>query len=268
MTASATDAMKLLPLGVNGFFPSYGRNTMSYLVLTEQEAIVLDAGTGLSRLLEPRITDLLKPYTSLNIFLSHYHLDHVVGLSYLPEVWDERSIRLFAPSVPLVEAEAGAAIEQLLHPPLFSLTVREFPSNVELTPLTALQLSLGNTKISIRKQRHPGGSIAIKLNDSIAYVTDTVVDLDSVSFLQGVNFLLHEVWLTDEEAKDDPIEAARHSYCSEVREIALRSNVKHLMPIHLHPKHDDKQLNQIAAQLQAPGFKVIFPKEDQIYEIV
>jgi ribonuclease BN (tRNA processing enzyme) len=259
--------MKLVPLGVNGFFPSYGRNTMSYLVLTEEEAIILDAGTGLSRLLEPRIKDLLRSHRSLNIFLSHYHLDHVVGLSYLPEVWDKRRIKLFAPSVPLVEADAAFAIERLLHPPLFSLTVREFPSNVELTPVTTLQLSLGKTKISIRKQKHPGGSIAIKLDNSIAYVTDTVVDLDSVSFLQGVNFLLHEVWLTDEEAKEDAIEAARHSYCGGVRKIAIQSNVKHLMPIHLHPKHDGEQLNQIAAQLQAPDFKVILPKEGQTYEI-
>ncbi len=260
--------MKLIPLGVNGFIPSYGRNTMSYLVLTENHAIVLDAGTGLGRLIEPKLKELLKPYSSLNIVLSHYHLDHVVGLSYLPGVWSDRSVKIFAPSAPLVEVDATSAIDRLLHPPLFSLRIAEFPSKIELVPITTQQFSLGSLTISIRKQKHPGGSIAIRINDSLAYLTDTIVDSQSAAFAQGVKFLLHELWLTDEEAKYDTAEAARHSYSSGVREIAIKANVKYLMPVHLHPKHTEAKLNEIGAQLESPGINIVVPREGHTYEIV
>ena len=45
--------VKLIPLGTNGFFPSLGHQAQCYMVLTEDAAIMLDAGTGVGRLLEP-----------------------------------------------------------------------------------------------------------------------------------------------------------------------------------------------------------------------
>lgn len=50
----------LIPLGTNGYIPTLGRHTMSFLVLTAGEAILLDAGTGVSRLLDSKIQDIDK----------------------------------------------------------------------------------------------------------------------------------------------------------------------------------------------------------------
>lgn len=258
---------KLIPLGVNGYFPSYGRNTMSYLVLTEQLAIILDAGTGLGRLMEQRIQDLLKPFAELNVFLSHYHLDHIIGLSYLPGVSRDKAVKIFGPSIPLVEADANAALEGLFQPPFFSKRLREFPGNVELIPLKTLTLQLGPATVSFRPQKHPGGSIGIRIGDTLAYLTDTAADEDSIVFVRGVNFLLHEVWLTDEDAARDPAEMTGHSRPSAVRDIAMKSAVPHLMPVHLHPGYTENQLSRLAAGLQAPNLEVVLPKEGQVYEI-
>ena len=79
--------MQLIPLGTNGFIPTFGRHTMSFLVLTENQALLLDAGSGVSRLLQPELKALIEPYETLNIVFSHYHLDHTIGVSYLPAVW-------------------------------------------------------------------------------------------------------------------------------------------------------------------------------------
>jgi len=52
-----------------------------------EAALLLDADTGTAGLIEPRIKEQLQPVKEVHILLSHYHLDRVSGLFYLPAVW-------------------------------------------------------------------------------------------------------------------------------------------------------------------------------------
>ena len=52
------------------------------LVRRGEDALVLDAGTGLQRLVaDPALVDGVR---RLDVVLTHFHLDHVCGLAYLP----------------------------------------------------------------------------------------------------------------------------------------------------------------------------------------
>jgi glyoxylase-like metal-dependent hydrolase (beta-lactamase superfamily II) len=130
--------MRLVPLGTNGYIPSQGRQSMAYLVLTDDTALLLDAGTGVARLLEPKIEAMLEGYPRLEVLLTHYHLDHVVGMSFLPGVWPTRPVRIHAPGPPLVDATPDDALCRLIHPPLFPIPLPEFPMPVELDRLTGV----------------------------------------------------------------------------------------------------------------------------------
>jgi ribonuclease BN (tRNA processing enzyme) len=241
---------------------------MSFLLLTGNEALLLDAGTGLGRLLEPMISHLLQPYDCLNIILSHYHLDHVVGLSYLPGTWMRGVVRIYAPGQPFVEAEPDEALGRLLQPPLFPRRFRDFPTPVEVLPIKSESLQIGNLSIQFHGQNHPGGSVGIRIGDGIAYVTDTPVEQPTQTFVRGVKLLLHEVWLTDEEAEQDEAERAKHSYVSGVAQIAKHANVGSLMPIHHHPKRSDAEIHKLVQEMEGlAGVKVIVPEEGRIYPI-
>src|SRR3954451_22666975 len=67
--------MKLILLGTGGYFPTSRRHT-ACLMLPEV-GVVLDAGSGMCRIGEHLQTE------QLDVFLSHAHLDHVSGLTYL-----------------------------------------------------------------------------------------------------------------------------------------------------------------------------------------
>ncbi len=67
--------MKLILLGTGGYFPTSRRHT-ACLMLPEI-GVVLDAGSGMCRIGKYLQT------ISLDIFLTHAHLDHVAGLTYL-----------------------------------------------------------------------------------------------------------------------------------------------------------------------------------------
>lgn len=241
---------------------------MSFLLLASREAILIDAGTGVARLLEPQIFALLKPYDCLHIILSHYHLDHVIGLSYLPGVWTRGAVRIYAPTHPLVEAGPDEAFGKLFSPPLLPMRLADFPVQVEVVQAASQNLTIGDLPFRLRAQRHPGGSVGIRVADVLAYVTDTVVDGASAEFVQGVRLLLHEVWLTDSEAQTDEVERSRHSYSSGVARIAKQAAVHEVMPVHFHPKRSRADICSLADEIQAlSGAEVTIPQEGQLYQL-
>lgn len=257
--------MRLIPLGTNGFFPSHGRQTMAFLVVVDSAAILLDAGTGVARLAEERIRRHLDGHDVLHVFLSHFHLDHVVGLSYLPAVWPTLPVRIYAPGPPLTDVDPGEALCRLIHPPLFPIPLPEFPMPIELQRLAGESLRVAGLEVRWWRQDHPGGSVGFRFGDQLAYVTDTVGDAAAAGFVEGVDLLLHEVWTgAGGEAK-----AVGHSTADKVARIAGEAGVRRLMLVHHHPKHSDEELRALAAEMASltPGVEILLPREGRSYEI-
>jgi ribonuclease BN (tRNA processing enzyme) len=260
--------ISVVPLGTNGALPSLGRHTMSFLVLAPKEALLLDAGTGVARFLEPSIAALLAPYDRLNVILSHYHLDHTTGLSYLPLTWTGNSIKLYAPSRPFTESAPEEALDRLLSPPLYSPKLADFPFDVEIIPIANDSLQIGDLTIALRAQKHPGGSMGIRIGDAVAYVTDTVVDEATAGFVARVSLLMHELWLTDAEAEQDEPDSARHSFVSGLARIAKAAAVGTLMPVHHRPKRTYDEVCQMAREVEdLAGVQVMVPTEGEIYPV-
>jgi len=257
----------LLPLGTNGFLPTGGRGTMSFLVARESDVVLLDAGTGLGRLLEPDLSARLVGLERLDIVLSHYHLDHVVGLSYLPGVARRLPVRIFAPAPPLTEF-GPEALERLISPPLFPVGFDEWPMAVEVVAYSGPELVAGSFRFATRPQRHPGGSVGLRLGDELAYVTDTLADPETAEFARGVGTLLHEVWVTDEEAARDPASVTGHSAVGDVARLAREAAPGRLVPVHHRPGRGDDELAAIAEELRRlSGLSVRLPVEGEPIEL-
>lgn len=259
---------RVIPLGINGFFPSFGRHTMSVLVLTGGEAFLLDAGTGVARLREPHVSDLVRPYRCLNVILSHYHLDHIVGLPYLSSVWKQGTVRIYAPGRPFVEADPVQTLSRFLAPPHFPVSLEDFPIPIEIVPVKDPLLKIGASSVRFRSQNHPGGSAGIRLDNAVAYVTDTTVEEATQTFVKGVRLLMHEVYLTDSEAKADEVERSRHSYPSPVAILARDAAVASLMPIHHNPRRPDDEIRKLVQEIKdLAGMDVWLPEEGRVYEV-
>ncbi|HXG31919.1 MAG TPA: MBL fold metallo-hydrolase [Bryobacteraceae bacterium] len=253
---------RIVPLGLNGYFPSHGRQTMSFLLLAADGAFLLDAGTGASRLFEPRLGALLEPYGELHVVLSHYHLDHVAGLAYLPAVWGRR-VRVYAPAAPLVDAEPEAVLDRLLAPPLFPSSWRSFGLAVEA--LREERARIGGLEARLWRQPHPGGSAGIRLGDEIAYLTDTSSGPDAAPRVSGVRLLLHELWATGEEAGDAA--GKGHSHFGAVAELVRRAGVPAVMLIHHHPGRSDEEIAGLVARMEREtGARVLAAAEGEVCE--
>lgn len=216
--------MKMVLLGSGGYHPNERRHT-SCLMFPEQ-GLVLDAGTGAFRIANAAQT------TSLSIFLTHAHLDHVCGLTYLyvPLALKRlESVRVYARS-----RDIAAIQDHLYSQPLFPAPVQfEFH---ELPDSGEVKL---NAEIVVRFQplpSHPGGSTAYRIdgpNGSLASITDTSTDGSYEDFIRGAEILLHECYFPDQLA--EYAAPSGHSSLSQVARVAARTDVGRLILTHLDP---------------------------------
>jgi len=70
--------MKVIFLGTNGWYDTETGNTVCTLIEAEDYFIILDAGNGIYKL-----DQHIRNQKPIYLFLSHFHLDHIVGLHIL-----------------------------------------------------------------------------------------------------------------------------------------------------------------------------------------
>jgi ribonuclease BN (tRNA processing enzyme) len=215
-------------LGGGGWFPAHGRQTACALLRRDDTAILIDAGTGVGRLIEQ--PELLDGVARLDILLTHFHLDHVAGLAYLPAVglcpdttlWGPGSLLYGIPTHTLLD---GVSREPFHPVPLEDqlIRVRDIPNR---------ELELASVRIEARRQdRHSAPSLALRFNDTLAWITDTAYDPDSARFAQGCKIVAHEAWFTT----DQPRNADIHSAAADASKVALDAGIEQLLLIHLPP---------------------------------
>lgn len=241
--------MKLVLLGTAGYHPTQRRHT-SCLMLPEM-GVVLDAGTGMFR-----IRDLIQTPT-LDIFLTHSHLDHVVGLTFLLDVLPKKSLeRVTVHALP----EKLAAIDQHL------LSQHIFPVKLpcEMRPLAPTVQLAGGGVLRHFPLVHPGGSLGFRLDwpkHSLAYVTDTSTtgaNAPYVEHIRDVDLLVHECYFPD--GMEEMAERTGHCCATPVAEVARAAGVKRLLLSHISSECDDEK------SIGLPAIRAIFPKAELAYD--
>jgi ribonuclease Z len=215
--------MRLILLGTTGYHPNDRRHTPCLLL--PECGVMLDAGTATYRAAEYLTTP------ELDVFLTHAHLDHVIGLTYLlsvTRVHPLRRITLHGRPDDLKAVEEHLFAEALfpVRPPF---TMRPLAETVPLP---------GDGRLTHFPLSHRGGSLGYRLDwagHSMAYVTDTTADTsaDYVAKIHGVDLLIHECYFSDGQA--DWAEKTGHSHTTPVAQVARQAGVKRLVLVHLNP---------------------------------
>ena len=234
--------MRLVVLGSGGWIPTGRRETCCFAVRRDSEVLIVDAGTGLRRLLER--TDVLEGATAVNIVLSHFHLDHVVGLGYLPALRIPKVTVIWGPGAGLYGVSTREILERLLVSPFFTAGLASIASDV--LDVTEGSVACGGFGLLARRQdRHSEPTLALRVEDAVTYCTDTAFDLENARFASGSALLLHEAWHAGAET-DDEI----HSAAGEAGRIAREAAVGRLVLVHVNPLLDSEETLSAAASLE------------------
>jgi len=226
-------------------FVRYGGNTTSFaLVVGDETVAFIDAGTGLVAYRSLG----LEPASSVHIFLTHYHWDHIQGLSMFGAVWaDDGEVVIHGPGGP--EQVVTAAIA----PPWFP---------VALAGAGAVRYETVSRPVDIRglvitpfRVEHPQGAFGYRVDGpsaSLAIVTDheagTERDASIVESIRGVDFLIH-----DAQYRPDEIANRRgwgHSTWVDAVVAADAAGAKRLLLTSLDPGSTDRDVDGILRATQ------------------
>lgn len=221
-----------------------------------REGIILDAGTGIFR-----ARDLIET-PELQIFLTHTHLDHVIGLTFLLDVLFDKPVRRVQV---YVEASKRAAIEQhLFHSDLFPvwppMELLDFPSG-------PVPLADGGELVTFPLQ-HPGGCLGFRLKwptGDMAYVTDTTASPTApyLAAIQDVNLLVHECYFPD--GWEDKAELTGHSCLTSVAQVAAAARARRTCLVHLSPLDESDEFLDLSS-VRSIYSELLIPEDGQVIE--
>jgi ribonuclease BN (tRNA processing enzyme) len=217
--------------------------------------IILDAGSGLYDLGQKLKGEGPQ---SVNMLISHPHLDHLMGFPFFEPVWSGHCRLSVHSSNSMVEK---AIRDIILKPPLFPVGLQEDVTKVDFHEFVlGADFHLGQTRISTILLNHPGGSTGYRLQangTAICYITDVEHDpqeLDEqlVAFVRGCTLLIYDAAYTQEEYERK--RGWGHSTNIRAAEIAAAAGVGQLALFHQDPSHDDEVSDQVVMQA-----RILFP---------
>lgn len=202
-----TEPANLLFLGARGSIPisgpdfvKYGGNTTCLAVSTNGALVgVIDAGTGLVRLDDHGFD--IPP--SLPILLTHYHWDHIQGLSMLPELWSGGHVFTF-----IGAGDPETVLTGAIQPPWFPVELRRSACAIVYSAIDE-PIDLGAVVVTAFPVNHPQGALGFRLDGplrSVALVTDHESSPESddtiAAAVHGVDVLIHDAQYLPDEFDD------------------------------------------------------------------
>ena len=244
------------PIARDGFL-RYGGETTSFLIEgRDGERIVVDAGTGVrelgSRVQEAGATN------SVLLLLTHYHLDHVIGLPSLGLIYSDRwTIALVSPI--RNGRTVGDVMPRVIDKPFWPLQVQDLASRVRFVTLPTEASSRpwahGSLRVRWCPVPHPGGCTAYRIDDpaqQCAVVIATDIEWQAASALERAALfrLCRKPYPAQLLIMDGQYDWASyeshlgwgHSAWEDCAEVARRAGVGRLLVTHHDPAHNDLEL--------------------------
>ena len=267
------------PLGVRGSFPgsatrpsAFGQDTTCFFLRVGDQGLILDAGSGLTRL-GMALLDQIK-VDSLALLLTHYHLDHLLGFPF----FRNPSAQPLPVHGPILEARGPEeALRHLMAPPLIPVGL-EAVGAFAFHPFPAGQrFSIGEITVETLAVSHPGGAIAYKLTGegrALVFIPDIehpgpddTPDAKLVDFIQGCDAVIYDCMFSPEVW-----EARRgwgHSHWRAGQALCAAAGVPRLIPTHFDPHagDEDLQIQNRQATAWTPAVTTEFAREGSVIRL-
>jgi phosphoribosyl 1,2-cyclic phosphodiesterase len=251
----------------------YGGNTPCIEVRCGERVLIFDAGTGLrpfgnALIKNPNIRDV-------DIFLTHCHLDHVVGLPFFaPFYAEDYKIRVWAGNL-LPASSVEQVMRRLMSSPLFPIEVEIFKAAIEFHDFRSGDILRPYEGVTLHTAPldHPDGASGYRLEfdgRAFALISDTSgfpgkCDRELVSLARGADLIVYDATFTEDEIVSRA--GWGHSTWTRGIRLAEEAGAKQLCLFHHDPSHDDEFMDSLAADANDARPGTITAREGQIIDL-
>lgn len=269
-------------LGARGSIPVsgaehaiYGGATACVLLETDSQAVVFDAGSGFLKLPQR----VWKEHEKVHVFLSHFHLDHLMGIPMSPMMYDETAEVIFyaknGENIPQV-------FRQMMAEPLWPVGPDSFRAKLGYRSIDMQPVMLWNEAgerqgecgltVTAFPVAHPGGALAFRADwdsHSVVYATDCDPDEKTGRLLE--HFAADtDLFILDAQYTDEEYERCRgfgHPGMSTSAQIITASGARRGMFFHHAPTHEDAQLGELEKYLQQCQDNISYAREGEVIRL-
>jgi ribonuclease BN (tRNA processing enzyme) len=228
-------------------FEGFGGNTTCFSIETDQGLIIVDAGTGITKL--NKLCAGWKSPKPIAILFSHYHLDHTATLAALEPLFTPGHEITMYGSDPTPGYAWRGVLKSIIGEPYWPVSFSRMPADIHFRNLDLgrREMELFGLQVAWCPVKHTQTCLAFRFElpgGKIAVATDHEPQLSDiapfVSFCRGVDVLIHDGQYTPQEY------ATRrgwgHGTYIDAAEIAAAADVKRLVLTHHDPEHSDQEV--------------------------
>lgn len=231
-------------------FLKYGGSTTSFRIKTDEGFIIIDAGTGISRVAKE--IESLEYRPPITMLFTHFHLDHLTGLPSFNPLYNKKS-KISIMADPRRNDNWRESLTTLIGKPYWPIGIGEADAAMEMInlPIDEGKLSLYGVDITWCKLPHPQQCLAYRISDRdqcIVVATDVEYNVDKIPddflvFCDGADYMIFDAQYTPEEYQKHV--GWGHSSWEVAPLIASKANIEQLLLTHHAPERTDTAVKKI-----------------------
>ncbi len=254
--------MKIRFWGVRGSTPTpglenlrYGGNTPCVEIRTAAgEIYILDCGTGFRLLGQHLAREFGHRRIEAQVFLSHYHWDHIQGIPFFEPLYNPENTFHFHS----FKSDAGSVedvVEGQMSDPYFPVKMDMMQSRRDFHDTGDAPLEFDGIRVRSLPLNHPQGCLGFRIECEgfvVVYATDNEPgspehDRNVRTLSEGADILIYDAQYTPLEYSNNK-RGWGHSTWREGVNMAQQCGVRQLVLFHHDPDHDDVFVDSIIGE--------------------
>lgn len=216
--------------------------------------LILDGGSGLTTLQAPLMKGACgRGQGELHFLISHYHWDHVIGLSFFaPMFVPGNRINFYGDSIENLRTTIERLFTSNYSPLKGAQNLAADLAYHQVVPDE--EMDMAGFRVQAAENQHPGKSLTYRVQFGphvVVYSTDhgagdRAVDAKLVELARGAHLWILDAMYTSEQRRHR--EGWGHNSHLEAVRLALEAGVKTVVLFHHAPDHDDRMLDQMGLE--------------------
>ncbi|MDW9791398.1 MBL fold metallo-hydrolase [Sinorhizobium meliloti] len=257
------DTFRVKFWGVRGSLPvsgeqflHYGGNTPCIEIRCGKEVLIFDAGSGLR---EAGLSLMSEGVSEFDVFFTHTHYDHIIGLPYFKPIYRCSSAVRFWSGHLHGTMSTAEMINEFMRPPWFPVGTGICQASLDTVDFRPGETLSPRKDVSIRTMSlvHPGGCVGYRIEwggRAVALVYDTehepgTLDPVLLDFIAGADLMIYDC--TYLESEMPTFRGYGHSTGMHGSQLAKAAGVTRLAMFHHDPSRTDAALAAMEQEVQA-----------------